>query len=64
MSAEFRPDDSVLIVPWGPEAAVYVWDPSPERAADFACRVVGREMTQQEWSDHFGDRPYQDPCPA
>lgn len=64
VSAEFRPDGTVLIVPWGPEAAVYVWDPSPERAADFACRVVGREMTQQEWRDHFGDRPYQDPCPA
>lgn len=63
VSAEFRPDGTLLIVPWGPEAAVYVWDPSPERAAAFACRVVGREITEQEWRDHFGDRPYRAVCP-
>ena len=29
-----------------------------DSALDFACTVVGREFTAQEWRDTFGDRPY------
>ena len=42
---------------------VFRWDTRLERAVEFACRVAGRDFTEKEWSDHFGDRPYQHTCP-
>ena len=57
-----RRPDTVLIAPlWG--GAVFEWDTRPEHAVEFACRVAGRDFTEAEWADHFGDRPYQHICP-
>lgn len=61
-SAGFRPDGSILLVPGGAEPALYVWDPDPERAMTFACRAAGRELTESEWIDAFGDLPHQKVC--
>jgi WD40 repeat protein len=61
-SAEFRADGTVLIVPWGIDPAVYVWDPEGARAAAFACRAAGRELTEDEWRDAFGTLPYREVC--
>ena len=44
------------------EPAVYVWDPIRSRAIEFACRAAGRELTEEEWSDAFGDLPHQEVC--
>ncbi len=56
-------EDSVLIAGlWG--GPVYQWDPDSDYAVDFACRVAGRDLTEAEWRDNFGDRPYQETCPA
>jgi len=54
--------DSVVIVAQqgGP---IYLWDSRPERAVDFACRIAGRDFTENEWSEHFGERPFQETCP-
>ena len=54
--------ESVLIVGefGGP---IFEWDTRPEHAVEFACRVAGRDFTEAEWADHFGDRPYQHICP-
>jgi WD40 repeat protein len=62
-SSVFRPDGSVLIIPWWEDPAVYVWDPSPERALEFACREAGRDLSEDEWREHFGDEPYRETCP-
>ncbi len=53
---------SVLIVDefGGP---VFEWDTRLEQAVAFACRVAGRDFTEQEWADHFGERPFQATCP-
>jgi WD40 repeat protein len=61
--ATFTEDpDTVLIAPlWG--GAVFEWDSRPGYAVEFACRIAGRDFTQAEWTDHFGDRPYQHLCP-
>jgi WD40 repeat protein/DNA-binding SARP family transcriptional activator len=61
--AGFRKDpNSVLIAPlWG--GPVYEWDTRVESALDFACRVAGRDFTDAEWQENFGDRPYQETCP-
>ena len=61
-AVEFLPDGKVLIAPWMVDASLYEWDPSAERAADLACRAAGRELTEQEWRDAFGDLPYQEVC--
>ncbi|MCW2766487.1 MAG: transcriptional regulator, family [Nocardioides sp.] len=64
VSAEFRPDGHTLLVaPWGQDAAVYVWNPTSARAVQFACRAVGRDLTEEEWRDNFGGQPYQSTCP-
>ena len=55
--------DTVLIAPlWA--GAVYAWDTSPDHAVEFACRVAGRDFTEEEWADHFGDRPFRQTCPG
>jgi WD40 repeat protein len=53
---------SVLVAPlFG--GSVYEWDSRPRRAIDFACRVAGRDFTEQEWAQEFGARPYRPTCP-
>ena len=60
--AGFRKDpNSVLIAPlWG--GPVYEWDTRVDSALDFACGVAGRDLTEAEWTEQFGDRPYRDVC--
>ena len=61
--ATFTDDrDTVLIAPlWG--GSVFEWNTRPDHAVEFACRVAGRDFTEDEWAEHFGDRPYQHTCP-
>ena len=40
----------------------YLWDPSPSAAIDHACAVAGRDLTEQEWSDAFGNLSYRSTC--
>lgn len=42
---------------------IFEWNTRPGHAVEFACRVAGRDFTEAEWTDHFGDRPYQHICP-
>ena len=59
----FTPDGTILIPPWSVDPAVYMWDPSTQRALAFACRAAGRDLTREEWTEHFGDLPYRETCP-
>lgn len=36
---------------------VLVWDIRPERLAEAACRMVGRELSALEWEAYFGNEP-------
>ncbi|WP_165821008.1 BTAD domain-containing putative transcriptional regulator [Nocardioides gansuensis] len=54
---------SILIAPWWRDPAVYVWEPNFERAIEFACAAAGRDFTQAEWREHFGDLPFRETCP-
>ena len=55
--------ESVLIATEG-EGPIYEWDTSVEHAIEFACRVADRDFTEVEWTEVFGDRPYQQVCPS
>ena len=43
---------------------VLVWDIRPERLAEAACRMVGRELSALEWEAYFGDEPQVATCGA
>jgi WD40 repeat protein len=59
---ESDPHD-VLIAPlWG--GAVFRWDTDPDRAIAFACRAAGRDLSEAEWSEVFGDTPFRQTCPS
>ena len=42
---------------------VYRWDTRLSHWIDFACRAAGRNLTQEEWVDAFGQEPYRKTCP-
>ena len=63
VSPEFLPDGRILIVPWHRDPAVYVWDPSASRAVEFACRVAGRDLTEDEWASTSPASPTSPVCP-
>ncbi len=58
----FLPNSNILIAARG-EAAIYEWDPSAERAVEFACRAAGRDLTEAEWSEHFPGQHFRSVCP-
>ena len=62
-ASQFLPDGSVLLAD-AYEGAVYRWDTRPEYAVEFACRLAGRDLTEAEWAEQFGDRPFQETCPS
>jgi DNA-binding SARP family transcriptional activator/WD40 repeat protein len=43
---------------------IFRWDTHLARAVDFACSVAGRDFSQREWAEQFGDRPFQQTCPG
>ena len=62
-SPTFLPNGDIMIVPWSRDPAVYIWDPSAERAVEFACRAAGRDLTEAEWAEHFPGQPFRSVCP-
>jgi WD40 repeat protein len=61
IAADMSPDGSRLFAASLSRRAVR-WDIAPEAWKRHACRVAGRELTHQEWSDALPDRPYRTVC--
>ncbi|HEU0213202.1 MAG TPA: BTAD domain-containing putative transcriptional regulator [Jiangellaceae bacterium] len=62
-AVEFLPDGHTVVIATL-DGGVHTWDTRPATWMDFACKVAGRNLTTDEWSDAFGDRPYRETCPA
>ena len=65
-SAPVRPtilDDGHTAMLTALDGAVYTWDTLPESWVAAACAIAGRNLTEEEWRDAFGDRPYRPSCP-
>jgi WD40 repeat protein len=56
------PDGRILLLAH-PGGAVATWDLRPSHLIDAACRLAGRNLTQAEWADLVGTRPYRATCP-
>ena len=57
----FSDDNSSLMLA-GFEGSVFTWHLDPGSWVATACRLAGRELTEQEWRSYLGDRPYQPVC--
>ncbi|MFI7061917.1 BTAD domain-containing putative transcriptional regulator [Kribbella sp. NPDC050124] len=55
-----RGNDVVRIAAY--DGKVYEWDTRVEYAMARACAMAGRDLTADEWSQAFGDRPYEKTC--
>ncbi len=45
------------------DGTTYRWDTGVERTLAYACAMAGRNLTDEEWTQAFGDRPYEKTCP-
>ncbi|MEU4295300.1 hypothetical protein AB0E63_44370 [Kribbella sp. NPDC026596] len=45
------------------DGKVYRWDTRIDRTIAHACAMAGRNLSADEWSQAFGDRPYEKTCP-
>ena len=45
-----------------PQGDVLTWDLRPEHLLDVACSLAGRNLTETEWADYVGARPYRETC--
>lgn len=44
--------------------AIAVWNIEPDRLAEAACRLAGRNLTRSEWEAYLGDLgPHRATCP-
>ena len=63
LTGGFLPDGrTARVLDWGTGLA-YDWDMSTDSAVEFACHAVGRDLTHEEWTEHFGDLPFRTTCP-
>jgi WD40 repeat protein len=56
-----RPDGRAVLA--NGRLGVVEWDLDPERMAEAACELAGRNLTRAEWQTYFGDQPYRRTCP-
>ncbi|HKE68271.1 MAG TPA: hypothetical protein VKB55_03400, partial [Nocardioidaceae bacterium] len=59
----FESDPNHVLITPIPGGPVYQWNTRIDDAIAYACRMAGRDFTEEEWATEFGDRPYQETCP-
>jgi WD40 repeat protein len=60
-AVEFLPDGHTVVIATL-DGGVHTWDTRPSTWMEFACTVAGRNLSTDEWSDAFGNRPYRETC--
>jgi WD40 repeat protein len=56
-----RPDGRAVLT--NARLGVVEWNLDPDRMAEAACHLAGRNLTRAEWQTYFGDEPYRLTCP-
>lgn len=60
-SVAFSPDGAKL-ASGSSDSTVILWDVSLDSWKNRACDIVARNLTQAEWKNYFGDKPYEKTC--
>jgi WD40 repeat protein/DNA-binding SARP family transcriptional activator len=60
-AVEFQADGHTLLIA-SHDGALYTFDTRLESWIDRACTVVPRNLTEHEWTEAIGDRPYHETC--
>jgi WD40 repeat protein len=61
-TASYLPDGHTLLLAYE-DGSVISFDTDPTAWERHACTVAGRNLSNDEWHDAFGDRPYRQICP-
>ncbi|MEU8223557.1 hypothetical protein [Kribbella sp. NPDC048915] len=56
-------DDSDVVTITADDGSGYTWDTRIESTIATACTMAGRNLTRDEWTEAFGERPYEKTCP-
>jgi len=59
-SLAFSPDGNQLA---STSDEIIIWDMDPDSWVNKACLIAGRNFSQPEWKQFFGDEPYHQTCP-
>jgi WD40 repeat protein len=59
----FSPDSTLLLAGDTSDLATSVWPMNPTVWMTAACRLVGRNLSHDEWRQYVGGLPYQPVCP-
>jgi DNA-binding SARP family transcriptional activator/WD40 repeat protein len=59
----FRRDSSHITIV-NVEGRVFDWNPSRTYALEYACRIAGRDLTEDEWNRYLGSEPRFHVCPS
>ena len=62
VSPTFTHDNDIVTIA-AYDGHTYRWDTRIDRMLDFACSMAGRNLTDAEWTQAFGSRPYEKTCP-
>jgi WD40 repeat protein len=60
--ADFGGDHDVTIASY--DGHTFTWDTDDDRAVDHACRMAGRNLTREEWSEFLPEQPFREVCPT
>ncbi len=62
VSIAYREDSSGLVIA-SPNGSTWTMDTRTDTWTDRACRMAGRNLTDDEWAQFFPSRPYRVTCP-
>jgi len=56
--------DGRWLVSTGNDGSIVVWEMSMPDLLSRACEIAGRNLSEPEWTEFFGDEPYHITCPS
>lgn len=63
ISALVFAEDGQVLYAGGTDGNVYQWEVNIDNWISLACQLAGRNFTQSEWTQFFGETPYHITCP-